>query len=85
MLVDPTSPEGLRLIQRWRTPDKPHRRIVPVTFIAACIQAKGIIPPIFTSADGPLLFHIHDSVRKQLQRDRAAERIWVCTFSLAAS
>ncbi|KAH7105609.1 hypothetical protein BKA62DRAFT_754750 [Auriculariales sp. MPI-PUGE-AT-0066] len=77
VLIDPESAEGQRLLSRWVTPEKPNRRIVPVTFVAACINVNGILPPIFvTKLRDPLQCHIHESVRKSAVRERAMERIW---------
>lgn len=78
VLIDAATEYGQRLVTRWRTPNNPQRRVVPASFVEACIKARGIIPPIFTAKNGdPLRIHIHHSIQVELVRDRAHERIWV--------
>ncbi|EJD53634.1 hypothetical protein AURDEDRAFT_156874 [Auricularia subglabra TFB-10046 SS5] len=76
VVIDPRSSGGQRLVSRWRTPDKPGRRVVPTTFVRACILHNGILPPIFTRDSRPLRMHVDGSVEDQTVRDRAYERIW---------
>ncbi|KZW04193.1 hypothetical protein EXIGLDRAFT_716194 [Exidia glandulosa HHB12029] len=77
VLVDPNSESGLRLIANWRNPDKPHRRVLPTTFVSACINFGGILPAIFTTvANVPLRMHLHASIQDQVARERAYKRIW---------
>ncbi|KAF8576551.1 hypothetical protein K439DRAFT_1366926 [Ramaria rubella] len=76
ILIEPKSPEGLRLMDCWDTPERPLRYFVPYTFVAACLQANKLLPQVFRKDGVTLRMHIHSSVSDDMTVERLRTRIW---------
>lgn len=80
VLADIHSNEGVRLRDKWQSPDRPRRRVVPLTFVSACLKAKEIVQPLFVLDGEPVNMHIHNSVTPEKIRRKLKEHVHVCSL-----
>ncbi|GJJ09500.1 hypothetical protein Clacol_003723 [Clathrus columnatus] len=63
VLIEPGSPEAIRLLNCWMSPQNPRRYFVPHTFVQECMTAGKVLPQVFRKEDGSSRkFLIHTSV-----------------------